>query len=143
MSFFNWLCCCASVLITEVEHCTRVLIRVLITELEHCTKVYMGSLLIYSEMIADTKKWTQICANAKSSNFSAWIIKSDLVIYFHLSQTNALFLCPLKTPENLWFWGGRGYRNGTLTWNGLKIVSNLSSIPKLQHFWMCVHRLWK
>ena len=90
MSFFNWLCCCASVLITEVEH---------------CTKAYMGSLLIYSETIADTKKWTQIRANVKSSNFSAWIIKSDFLIYFHLSQANALFLYPLKMPENLWFWG--------------------------------------
>ena len=36
---------------------------------------------------------------------------------------NVLFLHPLKTSENLWFSNiFRGYRNGTLLWNGLKNV---------------------
>ena len=57
-------------------------------------------------------------------------------VYPNLFQVNVVFLYPLKTSENLWFSDVfRGYRKGTLTWNGLikqdsKLFGSFIAIPE-------------
>ena len=54
---------------------------------------------------------------------------ANVLVYFNPFQANVPFLYPLKMSENLWSSDGfRGYRKGTLAWNGL----NRSSAKHIQ-----------
>ena len=58
-----------------------------------------------------------------SKNF-AYLLNEYLKVsynYFNPFHTNSPFLYPVKTSESLWISDiFRGYKNGTLEWNGLK-----------------------
>ena len=48
--------------------------------------------------------------------------------YFNPFQASVPILYPLKTPKSLWFSGVfRGYKMGTLAWNGSTWVSSMAS----------------
>ena len=58
------------------------------------------------------------------TNFKAWqVSKKKCFLYCNYQfRVDVPFIYPLETSENFWFSDVfRGYRNGTLAWNGLRL----------------------